>query len=642
MKTQTPRDRCKIIIPMPPLAGRDRTDQPMVIAPAPALALRQRAATLGKDGKIEEAVAAWREALHANPHDADVAHELGLALAALGKHEEALTSFERALHYAPAAVAPKLALARALLSLNRAKDARFNFEDILLRDPNNVDALAGLACALRMLSQFEDALRIAEKGVALYSDNPAIVLEKAEALRSLKRPDEAIEPLKHVLALRPGDLEAGLALAKIFIEAKRAAEAVLVLRRIVASHPDDLSAWSDFGCALLATRDYGEAVDAFDRALVLRPTSAATYANLALAFFGQDRLDDALAACDRALAIEPDSSVVHFSKGCIHLARGEFGPGWENYEYRFSMGRNKGLREDVSARPWCGEELRGKSILVLGEQANGDYIQFSRYASALGELGADVSLFVPKRLKRLLSTLPGAVTLLDSIGPHIKPDFQIHLMSLPYRFCQLGLPIPPAPYLAAEPALRERWLARIGNHGLRVGIAWQGWSDGGGGDWRSFRLEKLRPLAAVPGVRLISLQVGKGVEQLDRLTPAMAVETLGPDFDTGEDGFIDSAAVMASLDLVVCCDTGLAHVAGALGTPTWIALLDTPEWRWLRATSESHWYPSVRLFRQPRAHDWDSVFQAMANELSTLQHGGKLGVSRLIREPAADHRIVRV
>ncbi len=620
MKPQTPPDRSNIIIPMPPLAGCDRTDQPMVIAPAaPALALRQRAATLGKEGKIEEAAAAWREALHANPRDADVAHELGLALAALGKHEEALTSFERALHYAPAAVATKLALARTLLSLNRAKDARFNFEDLLFRDPDNIDTLAGLARALRLLSQFEDALRIAEKGVALGPDNPAIVLEKAEALRSLKRPAEAIEPLEHVLALRPDHLEAGLALAKVFIEAKRASEAVLVLRKVVASHADDLSAWSDLGCALLATRDYGQAVDAFDRALVLGPTSAATYANLALALFGQDRLDEALVACDRALAIEPDSSVVHFSKGCIHLARGEFGLGWENYEYRFSMGRNKGLREDIQARPWCGEDLKGKSILVLGEQANGDYIQFGRYACALCELGADVSLFVPKRLKRLLSTLPGAVTVLDAIGPHIKPDFQIHLMSLPYRFHQLGWPIPPAPYLSAEPALRERWLARVGSNGLRVGIAWQGWTDGGGAGWRSFRLEQMQPLAAVPGVRLISLQIGTAAEQLERLPPGMVVETLGPEFDAGEDGFIDAAAVIASLDLVVCCDTGLAHLAGALGARTWIALLDTPEWRWQRGTTESRWYPSVRLFRQPRPNDWGSVFQAMAKALSALQ-----------------------
>ena len=156
---------------------------------------------------------------------------------------------------------------------------------------------------------------------------------------------------------------------------------------------------------------------------------------------------------------------------------------------------------------WRGSD-RKKSR--AGEQANGDYFQFSRYASTLCDFGADVSLFVPKRLKRVLSSLPGPVTMLDSIGPHLRPDFQVYLMSLPYRFHRLGWPTPMTPYLSAEPALRERWLSRIGTSGLRVGIAWQGWSDDGTGGARSFRLEHLRPLTSVPGIRLISLQLGNG------------------------------------------------------------------------------------------------------------------------------------
>ena len=612
-----------MIIPMPRRLDADRSDSGAAVAPAaPALALRRRAAALDKEGKSAEAAAAWREVLHANPGDAEAAHQLGLALAALGKHDEAVTSFERALHYAPDAVAAKLELGRALLALNRPKDARFNFEDLLVRDPNNIDALAGLAGTLRTLGSSDDALQVAQRGAALDPNNSEIVLEKAQALVGLKRTADAIEPFEHVLTLRPDHREAGLALAKILRESHRSPEAVVVMRKIVAKYPADLSAWLDFGSALLAARAYGEAVDAFRRALILKPTSAAAYANLALAFFGENRLDDALAACDRALAIEPDSGAAHFNKGCIHLARGEFGPGWEGYEFRFSKNRNKGLREDIEAPPWCGEDLTGKKILVLGEQANGDYFQFSRYASTLCDFGADVSLFVPKRLKRVLSSLPGPVTMLDSIGPHLRPDFQVYLMSLPYRFHRLGWPTPMPPYLSAEPALRERWLSRIGTSGLRVGIAWQGWSDDGTGGARSFRLEHLRPLTSVPGIRLISLQLGNGAEQIDRLLRDMSVETLGADFDTGEDGFVDTAAVIAALDLVVTCDTGLAHLAGALGKPVWIALLETPEWRWQRETTKSSWYPSARLFRQPNRDDWDSVFCDMAETLKTLQRSG--------------------
>ncbi len=367
-----------------------------------------------------------------------------------------MNSFERALHYAPASIATKLELGRALLSLRRPKDARFNFEDLLAREPNNVDALAGLARTLRNLGQVEDAMLVAQRGLACEPAHPAIMLEKAQALRSLKRTKEAIAAFEQVLSVRPDDREAGQELAKLLVESKRVAEAVVVLRTLLRNHPADLSVWLDFGAALLAARNYGEAVDALRHALVLKPTSAWAYASLALAFFGQNRSAEALAACDSALAIEPNSVAARFNKGCIHLARGEFAPGWEGYEFRLAIGDKKGIREDIDAPPWCGEDLSGKSILVLGEQAYGDYIQFARYAAALCDRGADVSLFVPQRLKRLLSSLPGPIRLLDSIGPHLRPDFQIHLMSLPHRFDRLGLPIPKPPYLSAEPDLRER------------------------------------------------------------------------------------------------------------------------------------------------------------------------------------------
>ncbi len=170
------------------------------------------------------------------------------------------------------------------------------------------------------------------------------------------------------------------------------------------------------------------------------------------------------------------------------------------------------------------------------------------------------------------------------------------------------------------------WLARIGTSGLRVGIAWQGTTTEGGGA-RSIRLEHLRPLT-IPGVRLINLQIGAGLEQIDQLVGDMSIETLGPDFDSGEDGFIDAAAVIASLDLVVTCDTSLAHLSGALDKPTWIALLETPEWRWQREITTSCWYPSVRLFRQPGPDDWDSVFRAMAKALAMLEQGRSSGCKR--------------
>jgi hypothetical protein len=259
--------------------------------------------------------------------------------------------------------------------------------------------------------------------------------------------------------------------------------------------------------------------------------------------------------------------------------------------------------------------------MVLGEQANGDYIQFVRYLKPLAEMGATVHFFAPKRLLRLLSSLPASVTWHHVLPHGIRFDYQIHLMSLPGRFHEMGLPIPVEPYLAAEPERVERWQKRIGTDGFRIGVAWQGGVYDGVASTRSFALENLVPLARIPGVRLISLQIGKGTEQIDAVPQGLTLETPGPDFDTGEDGFIDTAAVMACMDLIVSCDTSLAHLAGALGRPLWLALNNSPEWRWQRNRSDSYWYPTARLFRQTTRGEWDGVFHRMADELRKPDRG---------------------
>ena len=198
-------------------------------------------------------------------------------------------------------------------------------------------------------------------------------------------------------------------------------------------------------------------------------------------------------------------------------------------------------------------------------------------------------------------------------------DAQIAISSLPHAFGTRLETIPAAvPYLAAEPALREMWIKRIGSGGFKVGVVWQGNPDPAADRARSVPLAALAPLAEVPGVRLISLQKGSGEEQLSTLPSSMRVETLGADFDAGTDAFVDTAAAMTCLDLVVTCDTSIAHLAGALALPVWVALKIDAEWRWLTERVDSPWYPTMRLFRQARRGVWGDVFEAMALELVAL------------------------
>jgi hypothetical protein len=262
--------------------------------------------------------------------------------------------------------------------------------------------------------------------------------------------------------------------------------------------------------------------------------------------------------------------------------------------------------------------LCGRSIAVHYEQGLGDVVHFARYVPELARLGASVTFVVPEKLLRLLSDLSPEVRLLSAAPDGERFDYQCTAMSLPHRLNAGAANIPGAiPYLYADPERIAAWKPRIGSEGLKIGIAWQGarWHGIAAVVGRAIPLAAFRPLAQLPGVRLISLQKNEGVEQLSKLPDGMRVETLSEDFDSGPDAFADTVAVMEHLDLIVTCDTSIVHVAGARGRPAWLALKHVPEWRWGLEGRTTPWYPSLRLFRQRRRDNWDEVFAEMAAEL---------------------------
>ena len=295
----------------------------------------------------------------------------------------------------------------------------------------------------------------------------------------------------------------------------------------------------------------------------------------------------------------------------------------------------KSLGEALGARfeTWRGPGRPGERVLVLNDHGLGDTIQFFRYLPLMTAAGVEAAFACPPRLRRLLSS-KARVRFVDSPSADEPFDAQIAISSLPHAFGTRLDTIPAAvPYLAAEPPLRELWARRIGSAGFKIGIVWQGNPDPEADRARSMPLSALAPLAEVAGVRLISLQKGVGEEQLSVLPSSMRVETLGADFDAGPDAFVDTAAAMAALDLIVTCDTSIAHLAGALAAPVWVALKSDAEWRWLAGRADSPWYPTMRLFRQSRRGAWRDVFDAMALEVAAL--AARRAASRLISTPCA-------
>jgi tetratricopeptide (TPR) repeat protein len=593
---------------------------------------------LRQDKKFEESARLWRELIQKHPEDARSMNELGSILMDAGRYEDSLQWFRRSLEIKPDLTVARINAGVALRRLGRLEDAVTSFKDALTANPDDAVACFNLGATLRSLGRPDEALIWLRRASDLWPGRRESFQELGCVLQALKRNPEAIQAFRRAHALKRDCVGTLISLGGLLQEERQFNEAAKVFRQLVSVDPKQCDGWLGLGAALLGARRHAEAVAAFRRAIALQPGSAVAYCNMALALMDLGRIEEAIDACRKAAFIEPGSGVATFNLGCMLLAVGNFREGWEAYDYRFALSTEKWLREDAHAAPWTGEPLENKSILIIGEQGNGDHLQFCRYLAALSDFGASVTYLAPARLHRLFRTLRGSIKLLSELPEGCRFDYQCPLMHLPGVFNRLGYPMPTAtPYLAAEPERVAHWKSHIGEHGFRVGIVWQG-NNYNGDDLRSFPLEALRPLARIPGVRLISLQINEGTEQLQGLPDDMHVETL-PDFDQGKDGFLDSAAAIEVVDLVVTCDTSMAHLAGGLGRPVWIALNEMPEWRWQRQRSDSVWYPTARLFRQRARGDWDRVFLDMAGALTDLLKNKVDGSSEDSRMPTDAPRI---
>jgi tetratricopeptide (TPR) repeat protein len=600
----------------PPLLDARRDTRRSVAAEIEPV--RAQALLLESRKEFVEAARCWQTFLEQHPEHAEAANELGSVFVRMERFEDGLRWFARALEIRPDLAAAKINVGIALRELKRFEEAAARFREMLASTPDDAIACLNLGLSLRALQRHDEALGWLRKASNLRPGDAESARQLADVLTVLKRNKEAITAYEHAVALQPDNIPVLLSFGERLQEGRRFEEAAAVSGKVVDLDPSHCNGWLSLGAALLGLHRYADSLAAFRRGLALEPGSAVAYCNMSLALMGLDRVQEAIEASRKALSIEAGSPVASFNLGCALLALGNFREGWARYDYRFVMGGNKWLRPEAKAAPWTGETLAGKSILVLGEQGNGDQIQFSRYLPALSDLGASVHYLAPERLHRLFRTLRGSITLLSEIPPDARFDFQCPLMSLPGRFDRLDQPVPTQPYLKAESERIARWKELISDQGFHVGVAWRGNRYPHGDGLRSFRLDALRPLAALPGVRLISLQLKEGKEELDKLPAEMHVELPGPDFDAGPDGFLDSAAILALMDLVISCDTSIAHLAGALGRPLWIALNHSPEWRWQRQGTDTIWYPTARLFRQETNGDWDRVFSQMTEELVQL------------------------
>jgi FkbM family methyltransferase len=435
------------------------------------------------------------------------------------------------------------------------------------------------------------------------------------ACHDQRRFDDAVEAYRQALQIQPNFPVALSNLGNTLKQKGKPNEAEDSCREAIRLKPDYSTAHNNLGVALVAQGRLREAGDVFEKALALMPNDAVAHANLSAALVRQGKYDEAEASSQQALALNPNYAEAHKNQGIVWLLLGDFERGWPEYEWRWQCAESK--MPSYKQPLWDGSPLNGKTILLHHEQGLGDSIQFVRYATALKERGARVIVKVQKPLMKLMAGFPNTDVLVCDDAD--LPDFDLHvpMLSVP-GILKTTLETIPAdvPYLAADSSLLDKWKHRLAAYGgFQVGIAWQGSPDFHADAQRSVPLRHFAVLAKVEGVRLFSLQKGYGSEQIEALDGAFEVIDFGDELDGDAGPFMDTAAIMKSLDLIITSDTSVPHLAGALGVPTWTALSVSPDWRWFLEREDCPWYPTMRLYRQTTLDDWEDVFARIAKDL---------------------------
>jgi Flp pilus assembly protein TadD len=426
---------------------------------------------------------------------------------------------------------------------------------------------------------------------------------------------EAERIYREILAQEPNHPDALHLLGLVAHQTGHHEQAVSLIGRAIRLRSGVALYYNNLGQSLRNLTRFDDARAAFSQAIAINPNFAEAYCNMATICQLVGEFREALVWCERALAIDAEHVNTHYNRALSWLALGDFPRGWAEYEWRW---QREEFRRALDTMPeWDGSPLEGRRLFVRSEQGLGDTLQYVRFISVLQEMGASLELAIPPSLAPLL--------LQSGIRPFATDDTQaapydVHttLVSLPNRLGTTLETIPAqVPYLFADEARVALWRERMQRiAGFRVGIAWQGNPKFPQDRWRSIPLGEFAPLAQVAGVRLFCLQKNHGLEQLEQLGGAFQVVDLRPEYDVEEGAFLNAAAIMRNLDLVITTDTALAHLAGALGVRVWVLLGIGADFRWLSGRSDSPWYPTMRLFRQARLGDWTELLNRVAGELA--------------------------
>ncbi len=575
-------------------------------------------------GKLDDAAAGYRSLLADRPDDGDALTLLGALLLQRGDLETALDLLARAVRTLPRSAAAHQNLGMALSRAGRWREAVRMLEAAAALDPGISGIWRGLAGARAAIGDTVGAIQAYRRLVAIAPDDAEALNNIGVLLLQAGDLDQAQPVLERAAALRPADSQIQKNLGSLWVQRRRFDRAESALRRAAEGDPTSADTWIGFAGALNVLNRFAESHQAFARAHQLDPGRADALLGVAGCADALGRPDEAAAALDRIDAMVPGHAGAAHYRSALLLRRERFAEGWAaNLSAIRGSDAYRAVAGTVGVPAWDGSPLDGATVLLHASDFGvGDHIHYVRYARLAAARGGRLLLLADgraRRAARLLASAPGLAGAVGDLAAAGRVDRHCSLYELPPMFTRTVASIPAAiPYLSVDDARRRMWAERIAalcpSPGRRVGLVWKASPQFTWGEFRSVPLSAFAPLSGLPGCRLLSLQHDVDAAEAATLEH-LGIRPIGHELDRGPDGFLDTAAVMDALDLVITVDTSSAHLAGALGRPVWTLIPTLPDWRWFLDRADSPWYPTMRLFRRAGVGEWDAVIAEVAQAL---------------------------
>tara|TARA_E500000178_G_scaffold356659_1_gene436754 strand:- start:12375 stop:14600 length:2226 start_codon:yes stop_codon:yes gene_type:complete len=621
------------------------------IEPNPYMTLNNLGNIFYLENDYDQATYYYKKSLKENKDFAAVRNGLGLIFLHKKDYDKAKETFEEYIKLLPNDEHGYINLGNCLKELESYEEALKYYNKALEINKYNPIIYNNIGTIYGVTKNNNLALESFSKAIEINEDYIEALINRAEILINRDMNDEGLLDLNKAIKLSPDNYRCNYLLGVFHYDTKNYKIAVKYFIKINELVPEKRETLNNVGMCYLHLKEYDKSIKYFDLAINADLNNPVSYNNKGNILMLKSEFDEAEKIFEFALSLDPsnektllnlgnlrqiqsnfaeaircytlstrlkeDYADAYFNLSLIKLLHADFKSGLELYEWRLHENRESPIFDKEIPKRWNGkDDLKNKTIIILAEQGLGDTIQFARFVKLFNHKTTKVFFKVPDCLKDLISTMCKNISVIgfkDHVGSF---DYQIPLLSLPYAFNMTYLRIPPTDkYLSARNDLVKHWKKKLGTNGFKIGIAWQG-SDTNADRFRSFKPEEFQILSSLKNIRLISLQKNSKLESLHKQNK-INIEDYSKEIDNGKQAFLDTAAIIENLDLVITCDTSIAHLSGALNCPTWIMLGEKHDWRWFLNNDKSIWYPSVKLFRQTELENWKHPFEKVKELLKS-------------------------